>query len=122
VNSPGLYAFPPAAPADLPMLRSWLETPEARRRWGDPAGKEGLLREDMDNPRMTMPIMTWDGAPVVAIDPDLDNRRARRACARAGFADDQIVETGEGEVMLMLFAAPPPAGELFMERLKESGR
>jgi len=43
------------------------------------------------------------GAPVVAIDPDVDNTRARRAYANAGFAGDAVVETGEGPAVLMLF-------------------
>lgn len=46
------------------------------------------------------------GAPVVAIDPDVDNHRARRAYARAGFVGDDIVETGEGPAVLMLFHPP----------------
>jgi aminoglycoside 6'-N-acetyltransferase len=33
------------------------------------------------------------GAPVVAIDPGRDNHRARRACARAGCIDEEMVET-----------------------------
>jgi hypothetical protein len=37
-----------------------------------------------------------EGAPVVAIDPDVDNVRARRAYEKAGFRGDAIVETGEG--------------------------
>jgi aminoglycoside 6'-N-acetyltransferase len=44
-----------------------------------------------------------EGAPVVAIDPDEDNTRARRAYARAGFVGDTVVETGEGPAVLMLF-------------------
>jgi aminoglycoside 6'-N-acetyltransferase len=44
------------------------------------------------------------GAPAVAIDPDVDNARARRAYERAGFRGDTIVETGEGPAVLMLFA------------------
>jgi aminoglycoside 6'-N-acetyltransferase len=44
-----------------------------------------------------------EGAPVVAIDPDEDNLRARRAYARAGFVGDAVVETGEGPAVLMLF-------------------
>jgi aminoglycoside 6'-N-acetyltransferase len=43
------------------------------------------------------------GAPVVAIDPDVDNARARRAYERAGFRGDTIVETGEGPAVLMVF-------------------
>lgn len=45
-----------------------------------------------------------EGAPVVAIDPDVENHRARRAYARAGFAEQGIVETGEGPAVLMCFA------------------
>jgi aminoglycoside 6'-N-acetyltransferase len=44
-----------------------------------------------------------EGAPLVAIDPDAGNLRARRAFARAGFAEDAIVEAKQGMVMLMVF-------------------
>lgn len=43
------------------------------------------------------------GAPMVAIDPDVDNARARRAYGRAGFVGETVVETGEGPAVLMLF-------------------
>lgn len=46
-----------------------------------------------------------DGAPQVAIDPDLENIRARSAYARAGFREIGVRETGEGPAMLMLFGA-----------------
>jgi hypothetical protein len=41
--------------------------------------------------------------PVVAIDPSVDNLRARRAYARAGFGNDALVDTAEGAAMLMTF-------------------
>lgn len=44
-----------------------------------------------------------EGAPAVAIDPDVDNLRARRAYERAGFRAAGVVETGEGPAMLMIF-------------------
>jgi aminoglycoside 6'-N-acetyltransferase len=44
-----------------------------------------------------------EGAPVVAIDPDCDNLRARRAYAKAGFRGDTVVETGSGLAILMIF-------------------
>jgi aminoglycoside 6'-N-acetyltransferase len=44
-----------------------------------------------------------NGAPLVAIDPDPANLRARRAYARAGFVGDALVETGEGAAVLMIF-------------------
>jgi aminoglycoside 6'-N-acetyltransferase len=47
--------------------------------------------------------MVAEGAPAVAIDPDEDNLRARRAYAKAGFAGDKIVATGEGPAVPMIF-------------------
>ncbi len=44
-----------------------------------------------------------DGAPMVVIDPDCDNARARRAYYNAGFRGDTIVESGEGPAVLMIF-------------------
>ena len=44
-----------------------------------------------------------DGAPVVVIDPDVENLRARRAYGRAGFVGETVVETGEGPAVLMIF-------------------
>ena len=44
-----------------------------------------------------------EGAPVVAIDPDADNFRARRAYERAGFRGDTVVKTAEGPAILMIF-------------------
>jgi aminoglycoside 6'-N-acetyltransferase len=43
------------------------------------------------------------GAPVVAIDPDAENHRARRAYARAGFEEAGGVAAEQGPVVLMLF-------------------
>jgi aminoglycoside 6'-N-acetyltransferase len=45
-----------------------------------------------------------EGAPVVAIDPDVDNARARRAYANAGFSGDTVVQTGVGPAVLMIFS------------------
>jgi aminoglycoside 6'-N-acetyltransferase len=50
-----------------------------------------------------------EGAPLVAIDPDVANMRARRAYAKAGFSGDTIVETGEGPAVLMIFSGRAPA-------------
>jgi aminoglycoside 6'-N-acetyltransferase len=44
-----------------------------------------------------------EGAPVVAIDPDVDNIRARRAYEKAGFRGDAVVESGEGPAIMMIF-------------------
>jgi aminoglycoside 6'-N-acetyltransferase len=50
-----------------------------------------------------------EGAPKVAIDPDVDNMRALHAYAKAGFSGDTIVETGEGPAVLMIFSGQAPA-------------
>jgi aminoglycoside 6'-N-acetyltransferase len=57
------YAFRPAARADLPMLARWLGTPDATRWWGDPAEQYELLAGDLDEPRMAMRIVSFDGRP-----------------------------------------------------------
>ncbi|HEY1544735.1 MAG TPA: GNAT family N-acetyltransferase [Xanthobacteraceae bacterium] len=57
------YTFRPATHDDLPLLRHWLDTPEAVRWWGDPVEQEALLREDLGNPQMTMRIVSCDGRP-----------------------------------------------------------
>ena len=174
------YEFRPATRDDMPMLRAWLRTPEATRWWGDPAEQEALLREDLDNPLMTMRIVSCDGrpfaygqdyavdswpqpqfaglppgtraidtfigvpemigcghgaaylrrlaeqliaagAPLVAIDPDVENLRARRAYAKAGFRTRAQVETDEGPAVLMVFgdSSPPPlASEIGLARFQ----
>jgi aminoglycoside 6'-N-acetyltransferase len=50
-------------------------------------------------------MLLAEGAPIVAIDPDCDNHRARRAYRRAGFVEESIVETANGPVVVMLFSA-----------------
>jgi aminoglycoside 6'-N-acetyltransferase len=144
------------------MLEQWLRTTEVVRWWGDPPEQAALLREDLDEPRMVMRIVSlagrpfayaqdydvhaWpqphfahlpagtraidsfigesdmigqghgssylrllaqrlraEGAPVVAIDPGMENLRARRAYAKAGFRGETVVETGAGPAVLMLF-------------------
>ena len=44
-----------------------------------------------------------NGAPVVAIDPDVDNHRARGAYRKAGFCGDTVIQTVDGPVVLMIF-------------------
>ncbi|HEY3718622.1 MAG TPA: GNAT family N-acetyltransferase [Roseiarcus sp.] len=52
-----------------------------------------------------------EGAPVVAIDPAVDNMRARRAYEKAGFSGDRIVETSEALAVLMIFEPQRPRYE-----------
>jgi aminoglycoside 6'-N-acetyltransferase len=57
------YAIRPVSAEDLPMLRGWLESPHARRWWGDPDFEFALLEEDLSNPLMRMRIVSLDGRP-----------------------------------------------------------
>jgi aminoglycoside 6'-N-acetyltransferase len=45
------------------------------------------------------------GAPLVAIDPGVDNRRACAAYRNAGFTNEGRVDTPEGPALLMIFSA-----------------
>jgi len=45
-----------------------------------------------------------EGAPLVAIDPDVRNLRAQHAYANAGFQRHSVVDTQEGPAVLMLFS------------------
>lgn len=55
------YGFRPVVAEDLPMLRRWLERPEAKQWWGDPDEQYALLEEDLSNPLMRMRIVSHDG-------------------------------------------------------------
>jgi aminoglycoside 6'-N-acetyltransferase len=48
-------------------------------------------------------MLIAEGAPLVAIDPDVDNHRARKAYANAGFTGNDIVDTAEGPAVVMLY-------------------
>jgi aminoglycoside 6'-N-acetyltransferase len=54
--------------------------------------------------RLVAERLRADGAPVVAIDPDVDNARARRAYEKAGFRGDAVVEAADGPAILMIFS------------------
>jgi hypothetical protein len=80
------YSFRPLARGDLPLVATWLRTPEVVRWWGEPK------RE-----------LVGAGAPLVVIDPDAENHRARRAYRKAGFRGDALVDTAAGSIVLMVF-------------------
>ena len=147
------------------MLYRWLQTPEIVQWWGDPAHEYALLEGDLNEPLMTMCIVSYgerpfayvqhyavdswpqghfahlppgtraidafigepemlgvghgaaflriitnallaEGTPLVVIDPNADNVRARRAYANAGFIGEEITQTPEGPVVVMTFANP----------------
>jgi aminoglycoside 6'-N-acetyltransferase len=46
-----------------------------------------------------------EGAAAIAIDPAVDNVRARRAYWKAGFVGEQIVKTSEGQAVVMIYGS-----------------
>ena len=59
----GLYSFQNLASEDLPMLHTWLATPEALRWWGDPSTELALIEEDLATEAMRQWIVSHDGRP-----------------------------------------------------------
>jgi aminoglycoside 6'-N-acetyltransferase len=57
------YSFRAATTKDLPRLRRWLNAPEVRRWWGGPTEQFELLRADLNEPLMTMRIVSLGGRP-----------------------------------------------------------
>jgi aminoglycoside 6'-N-acetyltransferase len=163
------YCFRPAAADDLPRLRRWLSAPEVARWWGNPCDELELLRADLNEPRMTMRIVSFrgrpfayaqdyevhawpqahlmhlprgsraidsfigrptmigrghgsaylsllaerlcaEGAPLVAIDPAIENLRARRAYEKAGFRFQALATTEAGPAALMIYDPKRSAG------------
>jgi aminoglycoside 6'-N-acetyltransferase len=161
-NDLSAYSFRAASSGDLPRLRRWLHTPEVACWWGNPSDQFELLGDDLNDPRMTMRIVSFngrpfayaqdyeahawpqphlaylprgsraidsfigwasmigrghgqaylrllaerlcaEGAPLVVIDPAIDNVRAQRAYAKAGFRAAGKVATEAGPAVLMLY-------------------
>jgi hypothetical protein len=47
----------------LPLLQTWLRTADVVRWWGDPEEQAALLLSDLDEPRMVMEIVSFEGRP-----------------------------------------------------------
>jgi aminoglycoside 6'-N-acetyltransferase len=59
-----LYTFQPVTRSDLPQLEAWLQAPEIVIWWGDPVEQAELLRSDVDEPRMKMELVLFNGKPL----------------------------------------------------------
>ena len=55
----------------------------------------GFIRQFVD-------ALLASGIPRVVTDPDLENSRAVRACANAGFRGERLVDTPDGPALLMV--------------------
>lgn len=61
------YAFRPVETDDLGLLAEWLRVPAVVEWWGDPLEQAALLRADLDDFRMEMRIVAYDGRPFAYI-------------------------------------------------------
>ncbi|MBC7739106.1 MAG: acetyltransferase [Candidatus Saccharibacteria bacterium] len=60
---PGDYRLRPMTRDDLAMVAGWLDTPDARQWWGDPAEQIALVTEDLDQPLMDQQVATLGDVP-----------------------------------------------------------
>jgi aminoglycoside 6'-N-acetyltransferase len=58
-----LYTFRPVARSDLSKLEVWLQAPDIIAWWGNPIEQAELLRADLDEPRMQMELVLFNGQP-----------------------------------------------------------
>jgi aminoglycoside 6'-N-acetyltransferase len=57
------YGFRAMSAADLALVRSWLETPEVMRWWGEPDEQFALVSGDLDHADMDQFVVSVDGRP-----------------------------------------------------------
>ena len=57
------YVFRPMTPADLSIIRGWLETPEVVHWWGSPEEQYALVSGDLDHPDMDQFIVALEDRP-----------------------------------------------------------
>ena len=107
------YSFRPATNADLPLFRRWLCTAEPRRWWGDPAHEYSLLEEDLENPGMTMLVVSYDGVPFAYAQhyevhtwpqPHLSHLPAGSRAIDAFIGVPEMLGVGHGAAFLRLLA------------------
>ncbi|HEX8381498.1 MAG TPA: GNAT family N-acetyltransferase [Allosphingosinicella sp.] len=60
---PAHYRFRPAAPADLPMLRRWRDSPEVLRWWGAWEHPEAELADHLADSAMALWVVEQGGRP-----------------------------------------------------------
>lgn len=59
----GPYQFRKIIKADLPLLKSWLDTPIVRQWWGDPSDEVGVMRRDVNDSKIVMQVVLHEGEP-----------------------------------------------------------
>ncbi len=107
------YTFRLATRDDLPHLKQWLQTPEVIRWWGNPEHEYSLLEEDLDNPNMTMRIVSYLGKPFAYAQdyevhtwpqPHFEHLPPGSRAIDAFIGDPQLLGIGHGSAFLRLLA------------------
>jgi len=58
------YSFEPIGPADLPLLKQWLEEPHVAEWWPDPDRALATIARHMTDPTVDAFIVKADGRPI----------------------------------------------------------
>lgn len=106
-------SFQPFEEKHFPLLLRWLKEPHVREFWSEPED-ESVLREKYlkklsqrgISPQIIMFVQTLVQNPKVReviADPDPVNLRAIKAYEKAGFQKSGIMETPNGQAMLMRY-------------------
>jgi len=61
------YSFRRVTPADVPLLRQWLEMPHVKVWWGDAGRQVALIEQDMKNAAINMQMVELVGHPFAFI-------------------------------------------------------
>ena len=61
------YDFRRLASEDMPLMRRWLQSAHVRVWWPDPEKQETLMRQDLDNPRIDMFVVSLMDHPFAYI-------------------------------------------------------
>ena len=93
--APQAYQFRPMAPADLPLVRRWLEMPHVSQWWGDAREQFMLIKGDFDHPAMDQFIVATDGRPTCNATTPPSGRRPAAAINLPALAGS-ISSSGNG--------------------------
>lgn len=61
------YHFRAVEDRDLPMLSEWLRAPHLREWWGDPDDELGLIKHDLDDPKINLMVVEYNSQPFAYI-------------------------------------------------------
>jgi aminoglycoside 6'-N-acetyltransferase len=107
------YTFQPVTQGDLPQLEVWLQGPEIVTWWGDPVEQAELLRSDVDEPRMQMELVLFNGRPFAYVQsyevhawpqPHLDHLSIGSRAIDTFIGEPTMIGRGHGSAYLRIMA------------------